>query len=152
MGKLPKRTVARALAIGLMVFGGALLLLAFRSNAPIQVEPAAFGLGTVASGETRPATYRLSNRGRSRVHILGARVSCGETGCAAGPPANLPLEIPPGETREVAISFRTHKPGRFSYAFQLFSDAPGQSEIELLIEGITVAAQDLSPQVSTDLR
>jgi len=91
MWSLSKRTVTRTLSVGLMGFGGVLLWFAFQSNAPIRVEPAAFEVGTIAAGETRPATYRLSNRGATTVHILGARDKLRRDGVRGGGTDQSPL-------------------------------------------------------------
>ncbi|MEM4724837.1 MAG: DUF1573 domain-containing protein, partial [Candidatus Hadarchaeum sp.] len=88
----------------------------------VTVEPTIADLGTGWPGEVRTFTVLLTNRSTSPVRVVGGTARCGCTVTR-----DLPLELAPGETKAMQVEVRfLGSPGRFTEAYQLYTDAAGQ--------------------------
>jgi len=95
-------------------------------------------LGIVSPGDQVGVTFKLTNRGRKQIRILGCQASCS---CMI--PDDLPFVLSPDESRDFTLSIRTPKPRGASdkksigmnLELTLFSNNPMQSRITLTIKG-----------------
>ncbi len=138
------------LFLGMTLLVWAAFAAAAHDGLPIRVENPVVNLGDVTPGRHYPATFSLYNSGKITVHVLGGSSQCSDTGCGDYP-ENLPLEIPPGETREVITQFHGANPGVIRYTFEIYTDAAGQTEIPVTIRGTTLPMAT-SPQPQAEAR
>jgi hypothetical protein len=106
------------------------------SGQVIAVDSATKSFGAVREGAPASVQFRLTNRGRRPVRIVGCAQYCN---CVAS--EELPLTIGPGESHDlkIAISTSDSKAGMgnepISQPLTLYTTSPGQAEIELTIKG-----------------
>jgi len=113
--------------IGLLVlFSGAFLLwfdspaegLARLRGESISIEPAVTQLGDGVSGEQRTALVEVRNYTDQPIRIVGGTASC-----RCFTTTDLPLTIPPKDSRPISIQVRFKgSVGRFHHGFVLFTD------------------------------
>lgn len=89
--------------------------LAYLRGERISVAPSVVDLGDRSPGEARQASVELTNRTDRPLRVLG-----GTNDCACTVLHDLPLTIPPGETRAVNVQVRLPaEPGQFTRALHL---------------------------------
>jgi hypothetical protein len=94
-------------------------------------------LGAAAPSEELPVSFRLTNRGKQPIRIVGCKTSCN---CML--PRDLPFALAPHEVREFTLSIRMPSPanfrsqaGRLELQLILFTNNPQQPRIPLSIIG-----------------
>jgi Protein of unknown function (DUF1573) len=95
----------------------------FRGNR-VAVVPALVDVGDGTVGDTREATVAVTNYTDRPVRVIG-----GTSDCSCVVTENLPLAIPPGETRSLLVRIQlTGQPGIFTRTANLLTD-DGQSSV-----------------------
>ncbi len=102
------------------------------------VDSTAKSFGTLAPRDEVRVSFRLTNRGRGQIRIVGCQSYCN---CTL--PEDLPFVLEPDETREFVLLIRAPGPqfakagtsGRLELRMVLFTNNPFQSRIPLLISG-----------------
>ena len=91
--------------------------------------PLDVGSATVRQG--KEATLRIENIGSEPRTILGVRSMCG--GLCVGASGELPLTIPPGESRTIPLHFSVNQLGDAKLETELYTDEPGYGIRELAV-------------------
>jgi len=85
-------------------FGSASAAASLLRGDALHIEPQSFDMGSVALGEMRYPTFRVSNLTKRTITIYGTQGFCSLNGCVGGsPPEQFPLDIAPWSTRGVTF-------------------------------------------------
>jgi hypothetical protein len=118
---------------GVLQFGSVTATIAWLQGYAICPDASAKDLGTIQAGVKHSAAFRLRNLASQPVTVIGAEASCYCTVVGS-----LPLTIPPGEEREVAVFVLVgdYAVGTsFEQSVELILDTPGPPPV------LTVSAQ-----------
>jgi hypothetical protein len=106
----------------------------YHQEAVLLVDAPVKSFGDAPSGRRVAVTFTLINRSSRAIRVLGATTPfCGRHGCLAY--NGLPLDIPPLSRRDLVVLAETREPGQFASELTLFSDAPGQPQALLTVNG-----------------
>ncbi len=128
-----------ATAVFLTLIGGAFLLafddpaaaLARLRGEVIAVEPNVSQVGDGVPQEQRQFAVQLTNHGGRPVRILG-----GTTTCSCIATEDLPITVPAGESRSIAVSVRfSGGAGRFQHSFIFYTDDEKQPVVTARFAG-----------------
>ncbi len=123
-------------------FGSLSLTGAVLRGDSITVSPADFRLGDAAEGEKRAAVFRLMNLTGEPVRVVGAQANCGCTGTH-----DLPVEIPPHDSREVRVEVTfLGDPPRFCRPVTFLTDSPDQPRLQVRVCGHALEVRDTRDQ------
>ena len=102
----------------------------------MSVEPWVSQAGEGVAGERRTFTVQVTNHGDRPVRVVG-----GTTTCACIATGDLPITVPPGESRpiEVQMTFRGGT-GRFQHNFSLYTDDEKQPVVTARFAGRVIEA------------
>ncbi len=131
----PAASVVAALivltAIGTIIYGSPGAALAHLRGEPVALKPSYIELGTARPGEIHEHTITIMNYDSQPVKVFG-----GTTDCSCSATQDLPVEIPPHESRTVRISVRlpsSASRGMFTRVADLITDHPRQPVLRLRI-------------------
>ena len=106
--------------------------LAYVKGDRLLVDVGAKTLAPMSPGEKKTVTFWVTNRSSEPITILGAKSSC--TCTAAG---DLPLTIPAGATRPVAVGIHAGpKPAVLDGTLKLFTDHPSKPVLTLRVKSM----------------
>ena len=111
-----------ALAFGgsLIWFGSARTAWAHLNGQVLLVNQSTTSVGTVPHGATRPAEFAVRSLTSGPVQVIGSTSTC-----TCSVPKDLPLTIPPGQSRTLRFEVgASGEVGPFQQTFQLFLDVP----------------------------
>jgi len=123
----------------LTLIGGAFLLafdypagaLARLRGEVIAVEPIVSRVGDGVAQEHRRFSVQLTNHGERPVRLLG-----GTTTCSCIATEDLPITVPPGESRSLAVQVKfSGGAGRFQHSFLLYTDDAKQPVVTARFAG-----------------
>ena len=99
-------------------------------------------LGDLEAGETRFFDVEATNETDAPIPILGAFAHCSRHFCTDA--VNLPLTVPPGESRAIRIKVRVgDSPGASGTDFlPIYTNRFGEQEVGLKFRGMIVAATE----------
>ena len=106
----------------------------------LALDPPTVTLGVVPHEARVPVKVMLSNRGDNGIRVLGLERTCSPWGCTDD--SNLPLRIPPGQSRQIEMMFyapRRGFVGPFSSEISLYTDSPETARLALGIQGEVIA-------------
>ena len=93
--------------------------------------------GEVERGQRAGVVFELANTSDREINVIGAK-----TGCTCLSAEGLPLPVPPRSRRSIRIAVRTDGRtvvrlvgGRIRESVHLYTDFPGQPEVELQVLG-----------------
>ncbi|MBI2807076.1 MAG: DUF1573 domain-containing protein [Planctomycetes bacterium] len=112
--------------------------LASLRNERLSLQPALVDMGEGIAGEERDASVELTNWTEHPIRLIGGTADCSCTVLG-----DLPITIPPGESRSITVTMRLPKtPGLFNRKAQLTIDDEGFKRIGFrLIGRISRAAE-----------
>jgi len=114
-----------------LLFDNPTAALAWLRGEAVTVEPYVTDVGEGVAGEWRTFTIRVRNHGNRTVRIFG-----GTTSCACIATKDLPVDIPPYESRSIRVEMGFRGlPGRFVHDFVLLTDSPGQFTVRARYAG-----------------
>lgn len=126
--------------LSLLAFLGVLAHLHYGSIGPalanlrgerLSVLPAVIDMGEGAPGETRHAAVDLANRTGQTLRVVG-----GTADCSCSVLGDLPVAIPPGETRSITVSVKLPRSsGTFDRKAKLTIDDDGFATVGLRLTG-----------------
>jgi hypothetical protein len=91
-------------------------------------------LGDVPADAGVTGTVEIRNRSGTSVRLLG-----GTTDCTCTLIQDLPMDIPPGESRTVTVGFRAPAgDGNFRHTGTIWTDSRGQQEVSITVVGRSV--------------
>lgn len=93
--------------------------------------------GSAACKQSVPISFELRNTSTRPITIVGGAPSCNIQGCITL--QNLPLVIPPSESRFLMMSLATRIPGWYEAEVTVYSDYPTQLRTALTISGMITA-------------
>jgi len=126
--------IACVAAVMIFRFGSFSAATAFLGGDRLLVSPGSASFGERRADETSEVAFRIENLTRKPVRIVGATWSCT---CMST--NDLPLEIPPGERRKVAVDVRpTPKISGTEQRVTFFTDCPDKPVMTVQIVGIVV--------------
>lgn len=107
-------------------------------GATLLIEPNEKSFGAVSPGDAIDVRFRLVNRGRETVRVLGCRASCL---CIV--PDDLPFSLSPNESHDLVFSVNNPKPGErgtlkpsnLRFEIALLTNNASQPEVPLIIKG-----------------
>ena len=105
----------------------------------IRVSPPSTDLGPVVTKSRYPLRFSLHNGGHREVTILGVSSCCSKKGCIVAK-RQPPVSIARGGTYHVDATFVAAEAGPFACMFEVYTDAPGQTAIGLIVKGVTTPA------------
>jgi Protein of unknown function (DUF1573) len=112
-------------------FGSIDAALASIRNERLSVFPALIDMGEGVPGETREAKVELTNRTDQPIRLIG-----GSADCSCTVLADLPVTIPPGESRSITVAVRLpNAPGTFNRKAGLQLDDQGFRKIDFRLTG-----------------
>lgn len=118
-------------------FGSVRAALAYFRGERISVEPRLVNVGTGERGQTQEASVTLSNWTDHPIQVFGGTANCSCTVLD-----DLPVTIPPNESRPVTVSVRlTGVPGIFTHKAGFLIDDGGFKRISFRLTGRIIAAQ-----------
>lgn len=127
-------TSGLVLSIILGVFGSIPAAIAFFRDERVSVYPRITELGRAEVGTEREVKITLANWTGVPIHVFG-----GTSDCACTVLHDLPLTIPPRETRELSVRIRmADSPGAFTRQAAILVDDEGFKRITFAITGNTV--------------
>lgn len=88
-------------------------------------------------------SFQVENRGRSNLWIVGAVEGCAPDGCVEV--RGLPLTVPAGGRRSIAVEFSSGQPGEFTREFPIFTDHPTDRKMTLAVQGVVVQDRESQP-------
>lgn len=98
---------------------------------PIVVEPSVSQVDEAVAGEKRTFTLRISNHQDRSVRIMG-----GTTTCSCITTDDLPITVPPNESRPIMVRIRFGgRPGSFQHSFVLYTDDENQQTVTASFTG-----------------
>lgn len=93
--------------------------------------------GNAACKQSVPISFELRNTSIRPITIVGGAPSCNAQGCITL--ENLPLVIPPSESRFLMLSLETRIAGWYEAEVTIYSDSPTQLRTTLTISGMITA-------------
>ena len=94
-------------------------------------------IGSIELNTPVPIQVSITNRHPNQAFwILGVEEQCNKLGCVTW--LDVAHEIRPGETRTTDFTWEARKAGPAQITFPLFTNAPGQTTIELRLQGNAV--------------
>ena len=107
-------------------------------------EPLLLDASMKSFGETQPLaevalTFTFTNRSARAVNVVGGTFGCGPHGCIWVGDDQLPLEIPPGQSRPLVVKLKAVGPGDFQQDLTLYTDCPGRPRLVLTLCGRVAA-------------
>ncbi len=110
-----------AAALGHYHYGSMDAALAALRQERLSITPATLDMGQGVPGETREATLNLGNRTEHPIRVIGGTADCSCTVLG-----DIPVTVPPGETRSITIQLRLpNSQGRFTRIAELMIDDQG---------------------------
>jgi hypothetical protein len=111
------------LLYGLHRFGSIGGLLAFLQGRALYVQPSRTWFGGLAPGEPFKASVRLQNLTGGPLKVLGSHTSCSCTSAEG-----LPLELGPGQARDVSVQLRSpvEGPPEFQISVTFYVNVAGE--------------------------
>ena len=107
----------------------------FSTGQLLYIEPAHKTFGTAAPGEQVVVPFRLTNRGRDAIRVVGSTV-----GCSCTVPDDMPFRIAPGRSRTFHVTIKVpNEPGPVEMPIVLYTSIPDQSRINLRITGTIIS-------------
>lgn len=98
--------------------------------------PSVQSFGSASVGEVLTLKFSAENRTSRGIRVIGCESICFRAGCLMA--EGLPVEIPPGQQRDIEISVYAKTPGEFDKELAIFTDNVGQHRIVLGVEGQVV--------------
>jgi hypothetical protein len=104
-----------------------------KANAPkVAFDNTKYTFGTVTEDDEVTHDYKITNTGKSTLHIRKLKASCG---CTVGKPDKNDLE--PAESTIIKAVFRTHgKTGKQNRTIDVITNDPAQPKTTLEITGV----------------
>ncbi|MFO0960899.1 MAG: DUF1573 domain-containing protein [Isosphaeraceae bacterium] len=106
----------------------------------VEIDQAGLWGVRVVAGRPLDLAFRVSNRGRSDLTVVGAEEYCGREGCVEVP--GLPTTIPAGGSRSIVVEYSSVRPGDFVMDFSIYTDDPVDQQIHLSVKGVVVGDAD----------
>ena len=123
--------MAALAAVAYLGYGSVDAALASLRQERISVSPSLVDMGEGVPGETRQATVELTNRTDKPVRLIGGTADCSCTVLA-----DLPVTIPPGESRSITVSVRLpNASGSFNRKAKLQLDDLGFNTVSFRLTG-----------------
>ncbi len=132
-----------AVIIGLahLGFGSVRGAIAYYRGDRLSVEPRLVDMGEVPGGQKRTVTVTLTNWTEESIHVFG-----GSADCSCTVLGDLPVLIPPHESRSVTVELQVKlKPGIFTRKAAFVLDDHGFKKIEFHITGHVTEAATAGP-------
>ncbi len=112
-------------------FGSVSAALASLRGERLSVSPGLIDMGEGAPAETRAASVELTNRTEQPIRLIG-----GSADCSCTVLGDLPVTVPPGESRSITITMNLPKtPGMFNRKAQLTIDDDGFKTVGFRLTG-----------------
>lgn len=99
------------------------------------VNSAVANFGKIRMGREGTAQVRITNRSSDNVQVIGAYEGCRPGACIQLQGGRMPFSVPAGQTVNLSILVRPTAVGQFKALFPIYTDAPGQSELVICVEG-----------------
>lgn len=119
-----------AIAAGVLVAADSLPIVARWRGEAVRIHVSSLKDVKAQVGEERVVNMKVTNKWREPVRLVG-----GTFGCTCNGTRDIPMDIPPGETRTlrlVVAPLRT--PGRFNIPIALFTNVPWQYEVNGVLD------------------
>jgi hypothetical protein len=133
-------------------FGSVDSALAYVRGDRLMADARSRSFGEVEKGQHASVVFELANTSDREINVLGAR-----TGCTCLFAEGLPLPVPPRSRRSIRIAVRTDGravarsvDGRIREAVGLYTDFPGQPEVELHVLGRVSSSQGQPDKPASD--
>ena len=127
--------LATAAAVVSHRYGSLASALGALEGRPLLLDTYLIDAGKLIQGEDKDVEFRISNRSKGVVRILGARASC-----VCMQPDELPFDVLPGSMIpfRLRLKVRAMKIGSFSYGIDLYTDCRSEQVVSLRIRGEVV--------------
>ena len=116
-------------------YGSTEVAVAALQGKPLVVGSSLLDLGAVPADEGATGTVVIHNRSGGLVRLIG-----GSTDCTCTLIQDLPLDVPPGESRTVTVGFRAPAgAGNFRHTGTIWTDCQSQQSLPVVVVGRSVA-------------
>jgi hypothetical protein len=112
-------------------FGSLAAAISYVKGQPLAVDAKVKSFGTANCGERVSVSFLLTNQSSERIRILGCRMGCSCT----TPDNKMPFTLEAGAQSSFRISIVLDKPQFVNADLALYTSAPGQPELEVLVIG-----------------
>lgn len=120
-----------AALVSVFMFGSIDRGLSFIAGKGLTVDSSTKSIGLIEKGQQTSVTFYLRNSTSSLIRIVGS-----DSSCACTVPDGLPLDLNPGETRELTVVVKTDQESpQFSQSIRLFTTSRRQPTLDLTILG-----------------
>lgn len=124
--------VALVASVAISIYGTPQAALARLRGEPIAIAPAILDMGSGQGGSVLCSRVELTNWSPQPVRVFG-----GTSDCSCITNSDLPITIPPGESRWVTVELHVPRsvPGKLTRRAELFTDSEHQPRAHLLVSG-----------------